>query len=211
MNDNNKFVITIGRQFGSGGREIGSIIAKKLDIQYYDKELLKLASQSTGVNHSFFEKADERSPGFFSDLFSFNMGFNAEPCFLGSTPISDDNIYKAQSDVMHTLAEESSCVIVGRSADYVLRENPRCINIFIHASIEERVARIMNRNDAITDVEARSLAEKKNKLRANYYNFYTTKEWGNAISYDLSIDSSKLSCDEVADVIINYVKLRLKL
>ncbi|MEG0253322.1 MAG: cytidylate kinase-like family protein, partial [Muribaculaceae bacterium] len=162
--EDKKYVITIGRQFGSGGREIGRIIADKLNIAYYDKELLMEAAKSSGVNPEFFEKADERIPSFFSNLFSFNLGYNAEPYFIGSTPISDDSIYKAQSDVMTSLAEKSSCVIVGRSADYVLRKHPLCINVFIHASMEARVARIIRRNDTTTEAEAHIIAEKKNKL-----------------------------------------------
>lgn len=206
-----KYAITIGRQFGSGGREIGRAIADKLNIAYYDKELLMEAAISSGVNPEFFEKADERIPSFFSNLFSFSLGYNAEPYFIGSTPISDDSIYKAQSDVMFSLADRSSCVIVGRSADYVLRDHPYCINVFIHASIEARIERIIHRNDTTTEAEARIIAEKKNKLRSDYYNFYTNKSWGKAESYDITIDSSKLSCDAIADIIIKYLHERIKL
>lgn len=204
-----KYVVTIGRQFGSGGREIGKLVANKLGIKYYDKELLTEASKNTGVCKEFFENADERSPNFLSSIFSFNFGFNGQSYFTGSSPISDDSIYNAQSMVMKELANRSSCVIVGRSADYVLRKHPCCINIFLHASMEARVKRIISRNDCKSKEEAEQLAVKKNKLRASYYNFYTDKEWGDAASYDFSIDSSSLSTEEVADLIISYVKLRV--
>ena len=207
--DDLKYVITIGRQFGSGGREIGRIVAERLNIKYYDKELLVEASKNTGVSKEFFEKADERTPSFLNSIFSFNFGCAGQPYFAGGTLISDDSIYNAQSEVMRELANANSCVIVGRSADYVLRNHPCCINIFLHASMDARVARILKRNDCGSREEAEQLAIKKNKLRAGYYNFYTDKEWGNSASYDLSIDSSSLSSDEVADIIIAYTKMRI--
>lgn len=210
MNEESKYVITIGRQYGSGGREIGRVVANALGIKYYDKELLTEAARSSGVCQEMFEAVDERTPSFFSNLWSFNLGFNTGAYLLGNTPLSDDRIYTAQCAVMRELAEKSSCVIVGRSADYVLRNNPRLVSVFIHASLEARVKRIMGRGDCETEDAARSLAAKKDKLRSSYYNFYTDKTWGNAASYDLSIDSSKLTSEEVCKMIVDYVHLRLK-
>ena len=203
------YVITIGRQYGSGGREIGRLVADALGIKYYDKELLMESSKASGVKPEVFEAADERTPSFFSNIWSFNLGFNTGSYLLGSSPISDEKIYAAQSNVMKTLAQNSSCLIVGRSADYVLRNHPGLISIFIHASIEDRISRIMNRREINSAEKAREIAEKKDKLRASYYNFYTDKVWGDAAGYDLSIDSSKLPADAVADFIVSYVKARL--
>ncbi len=203
------YVITIGRQYGSGGREIGRLVADALGIKYYDKELLMESSKASGVKPEVFEAADERTPSFFSNIWSFNLGFNTGSYLLGSSPISDEKIYAAQSNVMKTLAQNSSCLIVGRSADYVLRNHPGLISIFIHSSIEDRILRIMNRRGIDSAEKAREIAEKKDKLRASYYNFYTDKVWGEAAGYDLSIDSSKLSADAVADFIVSYVKARL--
>lgn len=213
MTDNTKpqFVITIGRQFGSGGREIGRLVAEKLGIDYYDKELLTEASKSTGMNSDFFEAADERSPRFFSSLMAFSTGFHGGSFVIGNSPISNDNIYRQQSEVIEALAERSSCVILGRTADYILRNHPNAISIFIHASIDSCVERIMRRDRCKTADEARALAEKRNKLRAEYYNFYTDKRWGESMSYDLSIDSSKQSVEQTADIIVDYVKTRLGL
>ena len=213
MTDNTKpqFVITIGRQFGSGGREIGRLVAEKLGIDYYDKELLTEASKSTGMNSDFFEAADERSPRFFSSLMAFSTGFHGGSFVIGNSPISNDNIYRQQSEVIEALAERSSCVILGRTADYILRNHPNAISIFIHASIDSCVERIMRRDQCKTVDEARALAEKRNKLRAEYYNFYTDKRWGESMSYDLSIDSSKQSVEQTADIIVDYVKTRLGL
>ena len=203
------YVITIGRQYGSGGREIGRLVADALGIKYYDKELLMESSKASGVKPEVFEAADERTPSFFSNIWSFNLGFNTGSYLLGSSPISDEKIYAAQSNVMKTLAQNSLCLIVGRSADYVLRNHPGLISIFIHSSIEDRILRIMNRRGINSAEKAREIAEKKDKLRASYYNFYTDKVWGDAAGYDLSIDSSKLPADAVADFIVSYVKARL--
>lgn len=206
-----KYVITIGRQFGSGGSEIGRIIANKLGIKYYDKELLAAAAKESGVNKEFFEASDERSPNFYShtNLWSFNIGYNIGNFFSADISFSDDNLYRAQSDVIKTFAEDSSCVIVGRSADHVLRNHPCIISIFISANEHACIKRIIQRGDSDTEEHAKLLAEKKNKLRSNYYNFYTDKEWGNAVSYDLCIDSSKITCEQAADIIIEYVKKRI--
>lgn len=206
--EKNNFVITIGRQFGSGGRELGRILADKLGISYYDKELLNEAAKNAGVSPEFFEKSDEKFPRFFSGLFSFTMGYNPYTLYSGSTSISDDSLYKAQSDFIRSVAEKESCVIVGRSSDYVLRNHPRCVNLFVHAPIEERVKRIMRRGDKPTLEKARAVAEKTDKLRANYYNFYTDKTWGDASSYDITVDSSLMPMDEIAEVIVDYIRRR---
>lgn len=206
-----KFVITIGRQFGSGGREIGRIIAEKLGIKYYDKELLAAAAESSGVKTEFFEESDERTPNFFShsNLWSFNIGYNIGDFFSANVSFSNENLYRAQSDVIKDFASQSSCVIVGRSADYVLREHPCLISVFIHASESACAKRIIKRGECKTEEEAFTMAEKKNKIRSSYYNFYTDKEWGNAASYDLCIDSSKLTSEQIADIIVEYTKKRI--
>lgn len=205
-----KYVITIGRQFGCGGREIGQYIANKLNIKYYDKEILAEAAKESGVRKEFFENADERSPSFFDNLFSFNLGYNSASFFAGSSPLSPDNIYIMQSRVIEQIAQNESLVIVGRSADYVLRDHPCCISIFVHANMDDRVKRILERRDCISTDEAKNLAEKKDKLRANYYNYYTDKCWGKAQSYDLSLSSSSISTEEVGDLIIEYAKIRIQ-
>ncbi len=214
MTDNIKstkatYVVTVGRQFGSGGREIGKLIAQGLGIDYYDKELLTEAAKSSGVNADFFEAADERTPSFFSSLWSFNTGYNSGAYFIGDTPLSDDSIYKAQSDVMRILADRGPCVIVGRTADYILRNHCKVVSVFLHASMQARVKRIIERGDCKDAKEAEAMAEKKNKLRAEYYNFYTDKKWGDAQSYDLSIDSSLFGAQETADLIIEFIKRRI--
>ncbi len=208
-NNKTKYVVTVGRQFGSGGREIGKLIAKGLGIAYYDKELLTEAAKSSGVNADFFEAADERTPSFFSSLWSFNTGYSSGAYFTGDTPLSNDSIYKAQSDVMMKLADRGPCVIVGRTADYILRNYCKVVSVFIHASMEARIARIIARGDSDNSKDAEAMAEKKNKLRAEYYNFYTDKKWGEAQSYDLCIDSSLFGAQETAQIIIDFINKRI--
>lgn len=208
MNTNDRYVITVGRQFGSGGRLIGQAIARELGIEYYDKALLVEAAKHAGINPELFERKDEKAPSFFSGIMSLNMGYSSYPLFPGTSSISDDALYRAQSEVIRALADRSSCVIVGRSADYALRDRDNVVNIFIHAPIEERVRRIIERGDASTPEQARQLAEKTNKLRAAYYNFYTDKHWGHASSYDLTFDSSRLSVGDIVSIVRLYLQLR---
>lgn len=209
MLNNPPIIITVGRQFGSGGRVLGRKLADRLGFGYYDKELLAQAARQAGVGEEFFERNDERFPSFINGLFSFAMGLNNVNCYAGSTSISGDSLYRAQSDFIHSLADKESCVIVGRTADYVLRDYPRTVNIFVHAPVEECARRIMKRDaDAPTLEKARNKAVKLNKLRANYYNFYTDKEWGAASSYDLCIDTSLMPMDGIVEVIVEYLRRR---
>jgi len=210
MNANDRYTITIGRQFGSGGRLIGKALAHALGIEYYDKALLLEAAKHAGISPELFERNDEKAPSFFSGIMSLNMGYSAYSFYPGLSSISDDALYRTQSDVIRAIADRSSCVIVGRSADYALRDRDNVINIFIHAPIEDCVKRIMKRGDARTPEQARQLAEKNNKLRASYYNFYTDKRWGHASSYDLTIDSSQMPVEDIVDFIKHYVQLRCK-
>lgn len=208
MDKNRNFVITIGRQFGSGGRELGKMIAKRFGIGYYDKELLANAARKAGMSAELFERNDERVPNLMGSSIGFSMGYGQMPWYNG-TALMTDSIYNALSEVMHNLADTESCVIVGRSADYVLREHtaPR-VSLFVHAPIEERVKRIIRRADKVQEKAARTLAEKTDKLRAAYYNFYTDKRWGDAATYDLTFDSSVMSMEDICDLIALYIRRR---
>lgn len=203
-----KYVITIGRSFGSGGRALGKIIADRLGIGFYDKMLLIKAAEKAGYDIEYFCRADERVPQITGGIIPFSLGFYPMS-WLGDTACGTDRVYKAQCDFMHELAENEACVIVGRSADYVLRDMPNVINIFVHAPVEECAKRIVSRNDCSTIDDAQALAERTNKLRANFYNFYTDKRWGAAESYDLCLDSSKLPLEQLADIVIDYLHRRL--
>ena len=206
--NNDNFVITVGRQFGSGGRELGHMLAEKLGIAYYDKDLLAEAAQRKGLSSEFFEKNDERFPRFINGIFSFAQGYQPINSYAGGSAISCDSVYQAVDELIRHLAESESCVIVGRTADYILREHPRCVNIFVHAPMDHCVERIMRRGDMGSADKARAMAQKTNKLRANYYNFYTDKRWGAAESYHMTIDSSLMPMEQVAETVIDYLRRR---
>ena len=208
LKNNRNYVIAIGRQFGSGGREVGQRVAQLLDIDYFDKQLLLEASKASGINAEMFEAADERTPKFFPSLWPLNLAM-AGSTFMSDAAMSDESIYKDQCQVMKDLVDRKSCVIVGRTADYVLRGYCPIVSVFLHAPIDNRVERIIERGDCETREAAEKRSYKMNKLRAEYYNFYTDKLWGHAESYDLSIDSSLLGIEGTAQFIVDYVKRRL--
>lgn len=211
MNEDKNFVITIGRQFGSGGRELGRLLASTFGIEYYDKELIQEAAKQAGLCAEFFEHADERAPSFLSGMFAFGTGYNPASCYACSSSLGSDMVYNMQSEFVAKIAQEKSCVIVGRGADYVLREHPRCVKIFVHSTMDDCIARIMRRGDRPTAEQARVIAEKTNKLRANYYNFYTDKRWGDAASYDLTLNTSLLRMEDAVALIAQYISRRFNI
>ncbi len=202
------FVITVGRQFGSGGRELARALADELDIAYYDKELLAESAKLSGIEPEFFEQKDERFPSFLHGIFSFTMGVTPMCYYTGGGSITDDSLYKAVSDFITSEAEKRSFVVVGRTADYILRNHPRVVNIFLHAPMEECVKRITSRADALTSEKAEAMAKRTNRWRADYYNFFTDKEWGDSSSYDLTIDTSLMPFDKIVELIKTYLRLR---
>lgn len=206
----NKIILTIGRQFGSGGREIGQKLAEALGIAYYDKELMAIAARESGLCEEVFEKADEQASNGLS--YAFTMGFSSYMgMFAPYTDIlSNDGLFKLQSDAIRKLAENESCVLVGRCADYILRDNPDCLSFFIHNTMENRVQRILESQD-ISVENAKELMTKTDKSRAAYYNYYTNKIWGMASSYNFSIDASVLGVDETVAFMKNFVDRRLSM
>ena len=208
---NNKYTINIGRQLGSGGREIGTKLARQLDIAFYDKELINIASQESGLCKEFFEKADEKvSQSIFGGLFGARFPFINDGSLSGNNCLSNDALFKIQSDVIRELAKQKSCLFVGRCADYILRENSRCVNIFISAPKEERIKRLCQ-NMAIDAEKAEELIEKTDRERASYYNYYSYKIWGAASTYHLCIDSSSLGIDETVEFIKLFIQKKLGL
>ena len=201
------YVINIGRQLGSGGKDIGERLAARLGIDFYDKELINLASEESGLCREFFEKADEKaSQGIIGGLFGMRFPFISEGAMPCTNCLSNDALFKVQSDVIRRLAAEKSCVFVGRCADYILREDPDCISVFISASPEDRIKRAMGYNN-ISEKEAEETIHKADKSRASYYNYYTDKNWGAAESYDLCINSSLYGLERTTDFIQAFVEL----
>jgi len=202
------YIITIGRSFGAGGRELGQILAGRLGIGYYDKELLVEAARSAGLDASIFEKNDERAPGFLSNLVPLSMGYNALAWYTGPDSAGGESVYRAQSDFIRRVAAQGPCVIVGRTADYVLRDFPGAVNIFLHAPEDECIKRIVGRGDCEKAEKARSILRKTNRLRAEFYNFYTDRTWGDSATYDITFDTSKLSMEAIADLVTAYIEAR---
>lgn len=194
----NNLVITVGRQFGSGGRAIGKLIAEMLGIAYYDNELIIEAAKLSGLSCDLFEQKDEKTPG--SLRYALSLGFNFGPGF------SSEELYRIQSETIRKVAEEGPCVIVGRSADYVLRNNPKCFNVFVQAPMEWRIENILERDEEADPRTIKEIVARKDKSRASYYDFYTDKQWGYSTSYHLTIDSSVLGLEETARMIIDFVQ-----
>lgn len=199
-----KIIITIGREFGSGGRQIGEQLADLLGIEYYDKELIYLASKESGLCTEFFEKADEKKSG--SLLQAFALGFSMNNTgFISNDFLSNESLFKIQADVIRQLATQKSCIFVGRCADYILRDEKYCTNLFIHSNPEDRIKRIKERHQ-ISEQEAGELMRKTDKSRASYYNYYTDKTWGVASSYDLTINSSILGLEKTVEFIKTFIE-----
>lgn len=200
-------IYTIGREFGSGGREVGEKLAAKLGIKLYDKELLQQAAKDSGFCEEIFENHDEKPTNSF--LYSLVMdtysvsGYSAAP-FL-DMPLNH-KVFLAQFETIKKIAEKESCVIVGRCADYALSDNPDCINIFIHADLDGRIKNV-SRNLNITENKARDIINKTDKQRASYYNYYTSKKWGDSKSYNLSLDAGKLGTDNCVEMILKFREL----
>jgi len=203
------YVITIGRQLGSGGRIIGEKLAAQLGISFYDKELIQIASQESGLSKELFEQADEKkSYSVFGGLFGLR-GTIAEEHF-STYYLNNETLFKIQSDVIRKLAEKGSCLFVGRCADYVLGDNPRCLNIFICADMNDRVMRIAELQKMPAD-KARDYIEKADKKRAGYYNYFSNKEWGAAGTYHLCVNSSVLGINETVSLIQQFAVKRFGL
>ena len=203
MTSTNK-VIVIGRQFGSGGQELGKLLSEKLGIAYYDKNLLYEVAEKYGYNKSVFDNADERKPSFFRSILS--MTYGATYTDTMGNYLCNERLYDAQSKIIRQLASENDCIFVGRTADYITRDFPNLISIFLHADLSDRAKRICCRCDCQDINNAIELAKKQDKLREEYYNYFTGRNWGNATNYDMSFNTSKLSIAEIANIIINYLE-----
>ena len=194
--------ITIGRQFGSGGREIGKKVAEALGIPYYDKELLAVAAQESGLSHEFLQSYDERPTNSF--LYSLVMGqHHLSTGMPGSTV--EQMAANAQREAVLSVADKGSCVIVGRCADYILRDKPGLVRVFVSADWDARVQRVCRR-DSVTEKEAVEKIRKMDKTRASYYNFHTDRKWDSAENYDLCVSSSFRGPDRAVELILNFCK-----
>ncbi|MCR5023563.1 MAG: cytidylate kinase-like family protein [Lachnospiraceae bacterium] len=200
-------IITIGRTFGSGGREIGEKLAAEFNIKCYDKELLSRAAKESGLCEEVLKNHDEKPTGSFlynlvMDTYSF--GYNS--LSYVDMPVSH-KVFIAQFDAIKNIAKDGPCVIVGRCADYALQDFENVINLFIYSKPEECVKRIMQRfPDLKSTEEARQMIIKKDKQRKSYYDYYSSKKWGHVDTYDLSVDSSVLGIEGTVAFLKQFIE-----
>ena len=201
-------IINVGRQLGSGGHDIGRMLALDFQAKYYDRELMNLAAKESGFSEKFFEENDEKK-GFFKGLFNVQTS-HLSGGSMYKTNFSQESLFQFQSEAIIKAAHESSCVFVGRCADYVLRDFGNTVNIFISAPMSFRIEQIMNKQHLDPEA-ARRFIEQKESKRAAYYNYYTGKKWGAAESYDLCIDASILGIVETEKLIADFIRKKFKI
>ena len=201
-------VITIARHFGSGGKTIGHMLAEDLGINYYEKEIIKMASEDSGINEALFNQADEklkRTPLFFGKTKGEYKGKLIAP---GSDEfVSDHNLFNYQAKIIRELAARESCVIIGRAADYLLKGNPNVVSVFVHASKEYCVRQAVERR-AYTGKDVEKFVERTDKYRSDFYRYYTGQEWTDARNYDLCLNSERLGFEGTMEAIKEYIKVR---
>ncbi len=202
--DADKSMITIGREYGSGGSDIGKALAEKLGIPFYDKEILSLAAQESGICEALFENHDEKPVP--SYLFSLARGVGdiAQPGMTGEMPLNH-RIFMAQFKAITQVAAKGPCVIVGRCADYVLKDQPHLTSIFLYADLAARIERTMKKQNIDHD-EAKELVHKRDKQRQGYYNFFADGNWGHRSNYQLMFDTTGLTPQAAAETIIAYIQ-----
>ncbi len=200
-------VITIAREYGSGGKTIGKMVAEELKIPFYDREILKLASDDSGINESLFAKADEKMAS--TSLFKIaSRVYTGELIPPDSDDfVSNDNLFNYQAKIIKELAAQGPCVIVGRCADFILKDMDNVVRLFVHSTPEKNLETVINLK-GLEAKEASKLIEKTNKHRAAYYKCYTGRDWDNAKNYDLCLDSSRLTYEKCVEIVKSYIKIR---
>ncbi|MBQ6239167.1 MAG: cytidylate kinase-like family protein [Firmicutes bacterium] len=199
-------IITVGREYGSGGREIAEKVAKELGIPYYDKELITRASEESGIQKGLFEKADEKA----SHGAMFSMGWSqavypGNYMYYNNDMLTNDSLFSMQAETIRRIAAEGSAVIVGRCADYLLDGNPNLLKVFIHADLSFRKRRIMRLYD-VPENQVEGVIKRTDRQRAKYYEFYTAQNWGEAKNYDISLNSAYFTPDGVVKILVDYAR-----
>ena len=202
-----RYVITIARGYGSGGRTIGKMLSKDLNIPFYDRELLRLASDDSGINEELFAKADEKLKK--TRLFKIaRKAYTGELIPPDSDDfVSNDNLFNYQAKIIKELAETESCVIVGRCADYILKDCDRVVKVFVHAPLEDCIITLKGMTGK-EDKEIEKKIKSIDKHRAEYYEYYTGRRWNNASNYDLCLNSSQLGFQKCVDIVKSYMDIR---
>ena len=200
-----KIIINIGRQLGSGGRTIGKLLADDFGCTFYDKELLNLAAKESGFSEQFFEQHDEHWR-FFKSLFHMHAQHIDDNNFY-TNKFSEESLFQFQAEAILKAASEGNCVFVGRCADYILRDDPDAISIFITGDLKQRASQVMKRHECSYENALKIISNKEGN-RASYYNYFTGKKWGDCQSYDLSVNSSVLGLEGTAQFIAQFIRER---
>lgn len=198
-------IIVVGRQCGSGGRALGKMLAEAYGLEYYDKEMLSKAAEKFGYSQSIFAKYDEKRPSAVRTLLTHAFGVGDS--YL-QNPMSSEAIYNAQSEVIRRLAARRGCVFVGRSADYILRDHPHLVSIFLSAPIESRAELLIKRGDAENMDKAMEMARRQDHNREQFYNYYTGRRWGHADNYHLCFDARSLGTEAAFSLIRDFIELK---
>ena len=205
------YVITIGRELGSGGKAIGELMAKELSIPVYDRRLILMAAEENGFDPAIFKQADETpSKGLMSQVIHSLSSPFAAFSSLYSNSMSNESLFKLQSDIILQKAQNEDCIIVGRCSDYILRHHPRHVSIFVRGNYDDRLRFIMQR-DHLTQAEAKELIEHTDAIRSDYHNFYSETNWGDSRAYDICINSSLLGLERTARMLTEFVKAALEI
>ena len=197
-------IITIGRQYGSGGRRLAQMLSEHYNIPLYDKDLINRVSEETGIAGEFFKKVDEQPSNSFLSMFLSGFSYS-NSCESSDSVLSGNSLFCMQSKVIRQIASEGDCIFVGRCADYILRDREDVVSVFITADFKDRVSRVAE-YEGVSKEEAKSVVNKADKTRAAYYDFYTEKKWGVAGSYDICLNSSKLGLDQCKEIITQLIK-----
>lgn len=202
-----KTIITIARQYGSGGRTVGKMLAERMGIPFYDRQIIEMAAEDSGINAVLFH--DEQKPHSLRSLLKGGYQGNhlLSPESAGFT--KDDNLFNYQAKIIRKLADEGSCVLIGRCADYILRDQPDVVRVFVHAPADFCLQEAMKVN-SLPKRDVERLIVKTDDYRARYYKYYTGQEWKDARNYDLSLNSAKLGFDGTVEAILSYIEVRKK-
>ena len=198
-------IVTVSRAAYCGGDELARMLADKTGFKFYDREIISLASQKSGIHEEHFESVEKKPTN--SILYSVVMGmYSSRGAYVKLDDVlTDDKIYKVQADIIRDMAAQGNCVFVGRCSDYILRNNEKCFNIFLRGNLDDRVKRVMSEQN-ISEAEAKKIVSRADKKRRSYYNYYTNREWGNINNYDIALNLSTISETDAVDVIINYLE-----
>ena len=201
-------VITIARSYGSGGRTLGKLLSERLNMKYYDYDLIRMASEESGIHESLFGRLDEKVKGRTAGIFGKSENvYNGEVLPPSSDKYtSADNIFNIQAEIIRKVADEGPCIIIGRCADFILKDRPNVIRLYFYASRQNCIDRVRRQNGG-TDKDIINMIQKTDKYRAEYYRYHTGRDWQDLSNYDFCLNTSSLSYEKLAEVVEAYINI----